>query len=282
LKNDIPQLVRKKGQGPLNNYAFWITGANDDPEVLRWVIWDRFYFSELAYGPIVRGKVRLTKHQGEVIESLLMANKPLIIHCRLIPKQELFEDRPQLFDWEVMERIDNYYSTVLDRWNVIHYEPGFTDYKWILEEVADYLIRSGGWLQFRRVCPYGRGNPDQPELMIVGERFGRNNPFKIPMERSKTGLMVHNALRANNLSMWDVWLTNALKYEGSLSTTNLHEMVAEYQLVKPKSVMALGRKAAGILTSLGIPCSKMNHPGYYMRQGREDSFHETFRLTLKF
>lgn len=289
IRNEFPHLIPMKGQGPKNNYLFWVQNLRTPPEDLVKMMWDRFYFSELAYGTVIRKRVNLTLQQNEVLESLLLAADPLIIHCHLIDDEKGFNSREQLFTWEQNKEVDEFYSRVLKGWKVTHLRgkvPFNEDFEgdWeaigmrkTLEEITSYFLSRGPWLTFRRACSYGRGNPYNPRLMIVGERFGPNNPLKIPMERSKTGKMVHDALRANHLTMRDVWITNAIKYEEELTTRSLTELAVEHQLLQPQGTIALGKRAAGILSSLRISHTRVNHPGYYLRRGKPHFFEIDFR-----
>ncbi len=44
-------------------------------------IYDRFFFSELVYGSLLRGKTCFTESQYELIFGMLVAIKPLVIIC---------------------------------------------------------------------------------------------------------------------------------------------------------------------------------------------------------
>lgn len=84
LCSRIPEL-RYVEHGPrppkdYNDYFTEMLGVMSEGDVDR-VIVDRFYFSELVYGPILRGKVGLAPCQVDFLNATLRDIKPFIIIC---------------------------------------------------------------------------------------------------------------------------------------------------------------------------------------------------------
>ena len=50
------------------------------------IVYDRFYYSELVYGPIIRGESRVAEWFGFYVEEMLKKVKPLFIWCD-VPNQ---------------------------------------------------------------------------------------------------------------------------------------------------------------------------------------------------
>lgn len=277
IAKQFPDLFVMKSLGAQTNYDFLMKQLTSPQQVLETQLWDRFLIGPILYPQFRDTGVReLTQHQIEVLWSMTVTADPLFIHCHLIEDRALFENRDQLYDWETNLRIarvfeDYFESTVKKRVRAI-------DYQWgsglegegaidkVLREVNWYLLVNEERIMLRSLCPQGRGQLRQPLLMLVGQQFARDNRWKVPFERSKSGRMLHDALRKVGVGMERVWFTNAFKEPGGFTTRNVKEMADEVRLIEPEIVVAIGSKAAGLLGTLGVGHVRVKHPGYYLRK----------------
>ena len=267
-----------KSQGPASNYYWWMRILTDSPDVLGSLVCDRFYFGELVYGPLTRGGISLGQQQREVVESMLLTAQPLVIRCKLIRDRALFENRPQTFDWDTVVQAEDYYSRILHSrgpLTVIPYDaftPGSLER--VLVKVASYLDTVPHWITRRSRFNHGRGQMNRPSLMIVGQQFARDNEWKVPFERSRSGQLLHNALRQTKWSMGRIWFTNAYKESNGLNTSNLAVLKDEALTIQPRFILTLGNKATGLWAVVcgqdeecaAIPTAKLFHPGYWLRK----------------
>ena len=265
----FPSLLRHKSPGPDADYDWWMRQLTQPPEALAVSIYDRFYFSELVYGPICRGQISLSVHRQEVIESLLVTAEPLIIHCKLIEDEALFNNRPQLFGWEVQQQAAKAYGAVFaPHWNLTTHDISHSQAlrNQLNETVLVYLSFMAEWQAQRMVINHGRGLTESPDLMVVGQNLAKDNLWRTPFERSRSGLMVHSALRSYRLPVHKVWFTNAHKTKGGLCQKNIRALEREIELIRPRRTIAVGSKAAGLLGVLNHHHLKVYHPGYYLRK----------------
>ena len=121
LCGQFPELTRVKSPGPKANYDWWMEWLKKPPEELYRTIFDRFYFSQLVYGPLVRQQLELTLQEQEVLESMMWAANPLIIRCNLIDDEERFSNREQLFDWETARSAQKLYDKAFGDFEYLYY-----------------------------------------------------------------------------------------------------------------------------------------------------------------
>jgi len=81
----------------------------------RKVIWDRLYFSELVYGPVVRGRIGLTFNQRGILLELIKQIKPLVIFCMtdLYTITKEYHKRNQYADKKQIKLIYDYYVDII-------------------------------------------------------------------------------------------------------------------------------------------------------------------------
>lgn len=281
-----------KSLGPDSDYEWWMGVLTDTPDVLASLVCDRFYFGELVYGPLVRGKINLSSQQREVVESMLITAQPLVIRCKLIRQKALFMNRPQTFDWDIAVRAEDYYSRVLHSrspFDVVTYDAFAPDSRrLVLNSIGNYLDAIPQWIVRRIRLDHGRGQTDRPSLMIVGQSFARDNRWKVPFERSKSGQLLHNALRQTRWPMERIWFTNAYKESNGLNTSNMAILKDEVLTIRPRFVLTLGNKATGLWTVVqgqneecaAVPTMKLFHPGYWLRKNDPEAALAYYREAL--
>jgi len=254
-----------KSPGPDANYDWWMKELTLPPDKLAYSVYDRFYYSELVYGPILREGIRLVQHQREVIESMLLTAEPLVVLCNLRHSKDEFHNRDQILTWEENLQAANAYKKLLIHRAIFTEEHSPAS---LMNAARGHVQQKAGWLKDRKRCPYGRGSMYKPDLMIVGQNFSRNNRWKVPFERSRSGRVLHTILRRYGVPFNKVWFTNAIKEDGTLNERNLAALSSEMEVIQPKTVLALGSKASGMLSVLGIEHFKIKHPGFFLRKFR--------------
>jgi thymidylate kinase len=92
----FPGLHSIKSPGPGAALGQWVIDELSKDDL--YAIYDRFFFSEYVYGPILRGKVCYSKAQQGRIRHLMRTQKPVVIWCSRPLKRiaESFYDREQL------------------------------------------------------------------------------------------------------------------------------------------------------------------------------------------
>lgn len=106
----------------------WSFLGKDQDHTLRQVF-DRFYFSELVYGPLLRGKVIFTEAENEMLVRLIRRHEPLVIYCYRTPDQILasFHERKQL------EGVEERVARIVE-----DYDRAFT--KWVKQDHENFII----------------------------------------------------------------------------------------------------------------------------------------------
>lgn len=143
-----PYLHSVKSSGPGEDLGERIISALKENDITA--IHDRFFFSELVYGPIMRGKISITPDQMKQIHSLMASVNPLIIWCSR-PLKDIaasFLERPQMEGTHIkLREIEEAYYRVMVG---LHNEKGYNlmvynyqrkgDYEKIAEAVERDLI----------------------------------------------------------------------------------------------------------------------------------------------
>ncbi len=81
LKESFPILETNKSIGNSPGLARWLTKEILTNKKNKMRIYDRFFFSELVYGPLLRGRTCFTPEEDELILGMLKSIKPLVIIC---------------------------------------------------------------------------------------------------------------------------------------------------------------------------------------------------------
>jgi hypothetical protein len=233
----------------LNYYAELLT--RDVPTVF-----DRLHLGELVYGPIMRGRSRLSEAELRLLDQLVAATGSVVVICA--PSREL----------------------VVERWRTAHASEYVT---------SEEKIRAiyDGYLELRSHCTYidpaPRGFPGLcpliPELacserlprdvvgfpsarfLFVGERSNvAPGEFHLPFFADHgSSRYLRACLRAAGYRDDEVAFTNAL-------TVDEKPAALREKLWKPDlTVTALGMVAAKALVREGIPGPMLPHPQYWKR-----------------
>lgn len=125
-------------EDPLMNYAAFLV-AETTPHII-----DRFYLSELAYGPVKRGKSSITIVGKRLIEALIKEVDCMAIYCQRDPDHimaDFIKDNETFLTSDDILPILNQYQVELDsstlHWN--YYKIGDK-----MQLLADYYKINGG------------------------------------------------------------------------------------------------------------------------------------------
>lgn len=259
--------------GPRADYDWWITQLKLPPAQLISQVRDRFFFSELVYGPLLRGKLRVNQQQIEVVQSMIQATDPLIITCEFVPDQMQFDSREQLTTFgNQIEINENFHALNFSNYWHIHY-----DWRDPVSVVTTLAAIDQWWMSRdlavsrRQVLSRGRG-PLCPHYMIVGIDLADNNTHKIPFEQSKSAHLVHEFLRDVGVDPVMCYFTNGEKKGSGLSQDNLQYLLKEFEVCRPRMVIGLGKTPSIMLSILSIKHLSLPHPGYFLRKNDSQGF----------
>lgn len=74
-----------------NLYNWWYDVVDSCPTETYKKVYDRFYFSELVYGPVIRGGVSFHHDELATIMNKLRIHQPLIIYCN-VPINQVYKN----------------------------------------------------------------------------------------------------------------------------------------------------------------------------------------------
>ena len=105
LKERFPLLEVVKSPGPSPELGRWVCAELLQQQPAKTKIYDRFFFSEFVYGPVLRDSICFSDRESKLILGLLHVAYPLIVICYRNVKDSLktFNDREQ------MEGVENKY-----------------------------------------------------------------------------------------------------------------------------------------------------------------------------
>lgn len=231
-----------------------------DPDHL--VVLDRWEVGELIYGPLWRGRSRLTMGQATHIDLLLRS----LGAVRILAQPE----DPAV----VLERYDQRGDDLLAREHVIQvfeaYElhaqrqPG-----WVRASDGDpdtfLVMAEEGTLQGLELTPFpGYVGRRYPTILYVGERRANTRTGE-PLPWTDKAFTPVGGLGCSR------WLLDALWHTGTLNIglVNAYEpdldLKSLWQVLWEPAVIALGNLAAEELARVGVPFNKVYHPQYARR-----------------
>ena len=124
------------------NYLWKILSM--DPRATANMLFDRFFISEMVYGPILRGGTKFSKWECKGLIRLLTIHDPLIIHCYadIDDIVATFDDRAQL------DGVKDNLPAVITAYHTLLLSPEFVNFnqRWYnyredrVEEVFDAII----------------------------------------------------------------------------------------------------------------------------------------------
>jgi hypothetical protein len=249
---------------------------------------DRFHFSELVYGPVLRGKVNplFDDSRQDMVQLELLVTGSLFVYCKC--KLETIAERFVKRGDENVKKIETLKDivTAFDSFNfgidgcVIQTDTEVSETR--LNQVVDDWFRLRERAKRYAEIGNGWGTLDEGCTLVVGERpndegtywprpFSVPNPIKKSPGLSSSTDWVLTMLRLVELMPRDFHVTNAYP----TPTSNESTLANEIEFLKPKRIIAMGKTASDMIKEIGIqnkvPVMIMPHP-QYLRRFYQSSF----------
>ncbi len=114
----FPTLIPIKSKGlERPDLSRWLCAQLlEGADFLKRRIYDRFFLSELVYGPVLRGGTSFTDDEESFIWGLLTVEQPLIIICH---RDDLAAAVATLGEREQLDGIDQHYTTLSGRYHTL-------------------------------------------------------------------------------------------------------------------------------------------------------------------
>jgi len=269
---------------------------------------DRFFFSELVYGPIMRGHVseKFDWMNQTMVSQELLVQGSLVVRCtapfRVIEERYAARGDEYIKNLETMKLIVNDFENLdLHSFvgsNFLNVDTSTPVPDEIIERIVDAWFKNRERaLEYRKIGA-GWGSLDEGKVLVIGERPGKDyafapqyhcRPFAVPnpIKRnhdviSSSTEWVMRMLRDSGLKPADYHITNV--YHSSLNETKLDE---EIEFLKPEKIVVMGNIARQVVKDIGVDktttCFFMPHPQYLRRfhQKRYNEFLAHFTNFVK-
>jgi hypothetical protein len=249
---------------------------------------DRFSFSELVYGPILRGAVnpKFDQSRQDMIKLELLVTGSIVLHCQC-PLDEIAKRFKERGD-ENIDKLATFEKIIAGFKELdfgINYVPVDTSAP-VSDDLIDKIVES--WYHLRqRALSYakiggGWGSLDENKLLVIGERPNLDStadgacwprPFSVPNPVNKSGDKISSStdwvlsmLRRVGLHPNDFHVTNVYH----TPTTHETRLAEEIDFLKPRKIIVMGTTARNAaLNDLGInklvPVFDMPHPQHLRR-----------------
>ena len=225
------------------------------------VIFDRFCYGELVYGPIYRKKSQLSDVQLYNIELLLQARDAQLIYCYadqdFIVEKFKTEDETFAKEEDINQILLRYDDVVKNSRIKVsrHKIPTESFEAPSVSSVSHVLINS----QY-----VGSLTPD---VVFVGEKNNLNampkyKEFSLPFDFGRSSTILRKLIKDVGLTSYG--MTNAFKHHLP-SDQQASTLRAEFDALKPRVVVALGNVAAKALKEVDVKHVVMWHPSFLGR-----------------
>lgn len=150
LSRNFPLLKVIKSPGPTPDLPRWTMQELMESRDRHLKIYDRFFFSELVYGPVIRETVLYTPEQRDyILQFMELVAHPLVIMCQRLDAEESILEREQMEGVvENFRELSQEYSTIIismlnfHRISWIPYNYQYPeDFERVKKYVARHLIR---------------------------------------------------------------------------------------------------------------------------------------------
>lgn len=243
-----------------------------------YAVHDRLFHGELVYGPVLRGRSRLTPYQARYLEYTAATYGALVVWCDADPA-DLQRRGDPIYQTVLPEELRRRYDEVR-RWSRLP----FVCYNSSLERVDD-VVKIVNNLAGGRDWPHRGVGTQSPVAVLVGEAWpGRwpapddaawqTEPYAQarPFDGSPSGRLLLSALDATNWGPGTLYLTNGRKQWTRNSIRALRLEVES--LVGEPPLIALGKEAQRELRVAGLVsrvAAVVDHPQWVNRFHREKS-----------
>jgi thymidylate kinase len=283
-KTTLAQELEKRGfryvhngppasEGMFEEYARQIEAVQPDENV----VFDRLHLGELVYGPVMRGRSRLSLAEARLLNRLIFARGGLLVYCSAPPDEIIASWRARqaqeyLQSTEQVEQVIKTYTTLwLDD---LRDSPSVVRYR--LAENRGNPGQFAEALRLRclsRVDLSVRGAVGEPnaKYLIVGEAPGGRRDAAFCSMKNSSGFLNECLWRAGYTER-ELLFVNARDAQGT--ERNLRLVYRPGQVV-----IALGRVAETACHDQNITCVAAPHPQYVKRFKRD--WHDGYVEMLK-
>lgn len=235
-------------------YLEYRTDLLDSP---RDVVWDRFYHGQRIYGPVFRGGAGLSPEQVFYLELMTATRGGVLIVCLTDLKDMIDCRRNDSYAQPMIELVRGYMELVANtRLPCFVYDRKRDNFN----ELITFLKAN---LKVAGEGPFV-GCGIQPKVLLVGDTYSdelHGTHYRRPFD---TGEFFLQCLMMTNLRAHDICICNSF-YPHLGVAKSLAWLRAFCNITKPRRIVALGSKAAGRLTTLGIPHQVVRHPQHPRR-----------------
>ena len=244
-------------EDPYKEYVTKLLNNDDDN-----IIFDRFCYGELVYGPIYRGKSAIDSNKLLNLELLLQARDSILIYCEAsldFIKQKFIEDNETFTKMIDIKKLLSGYRRVISQAKipVLHHQlPGNP-----LTAKFEPLKVSKVIIQARYIGSL------TPQVVFVGDRNNLNiaqiyRDVSLPFDFGRSSTILKRVIKEVGLTSYG--LTNAYKYHLS-ADLQAETLKAELEVLNPRVIIALGEISSKALTKINIPHASMWHPSFLGR-----------------
>lgn len=242
---------------PYREYVEKILALTED------VIFDRFLYGELVYGPLYRKRSQLNDIKVYNLELLLQVRDTMIIHCNAkidFVKKKFISENETFTRQEDIEKILNGYKELFKSPRLL--------------PVIHRTIPTDEPL----TLPISRSIPTillktryigslQPSVVFVGDRNnqraqGRYAEIGLPFDFGRSSTILRGLIK--DVGIKSFGMTNVYKHH--LQNENQRKILQEeIETIHPRVLIALGNKAASELKSCGFEPKVLWHPSFLGR-----------------
>jgi len=231
------------------------------------MIFDRFHWSPVIYGEVLRRGPELDGHDWWMLEGLLLARGYVTVLCVTEIDEMLRNNENEVQLWDSVREYQVVYDLAVEysRLQDASKLPTLTyNYRCQTpEQIVPWLNE-----HVRNPAPVGILGSPRPAVWLVGDRRSCSDIYTehLPFYTSR-----HFANRTKGLSTAGLYLNCAMDMVGltwdkvALSNSCGYDLSYMYSDLGRPKVIALGQAASNRLKKSGIEHSRVPHPQYYRR-----------------
>ena len=269
-KTHLAEALRDRGWGvaqfgddqPPDLVKHWLAGITEAAAtaVDGRVVVDRLHFSARVYGSVLRGRSDISAFDWWVVEGWLAARGGSVYYCTSLNPLTTGDRLAERYHgFSPVTQLEDTYRVLLQHSDLTTVTPAYgSEVVWLDRLTA-----------LSPVVDDGMGTRT-PRYWLVGDQ---HNLRRLAKGRDQyggcftigCGEHLARALRVAQVSWRDLHLSNAVADDGTV-----RDLRSKYEALGTPRVVALGRTAAAVLTTAGVPHEVVPHPAYRQRFKRRE------------
>lgn len=242
------------GPSPADEYAKFLIDLKEP------TVCDRFFYGEMIYGPLLRGRSLIKPLQRTVIERLCRSKSAVLIHAKT--PLAIVSERLRLMGDDIITQEKNeaayeafeslLATSSLPKLDFIGLRDG-SHIKFIENQLSlfNIVIKAPSFLT-------GIGTIDKPRVILVGDQLNKKVTWlNLPFDSGSSSTFLDDCLRKSKIKESDIYIVNS-------DTLIKEEIVWFYNNLEVK-VIALGNKAAERLEMFAANFKVIAHPKRWKR-----------------